>query len=169
MAVSRYASERYPDAAETALGAVAIGAPIADTLQAAFPTMSRSVAVQFARTVGSSGEARQIRNAPVATAEAAGIPADRVTVDTGLQVQAEYTVIYTIEGFDGSEYKLPVVVDTLPHGSTEEQILAAADLAASVMTDDDFPQYETELEEARTEGTQILSSEIVRGRINPIH
>lgn len=168
MAVSRYASERYPDAPAVALGAIALGHPIADTLQDAFPTMSRSVAVQFARTVGSSGEARQLRQAAPQTALHAGIPADRVTVDTALPINAEYTVVYTIEDVAGNEYKIPIILTNLPIGSTEEEILAAADVAAAVLTEEDAPQYEEEITEARRPGSTVASVEIVRVRINPI-
>jgi len=169
MAVSRYASERYPDATAVALGAIALGQPIADTLQDRYPTMSRSVAVQFARTVGSSGAARELRSAAPTTAANAGISADRVTVDTGLPIQAEYTVIYTIEDSAGQEYRIPVVITHLPAGASEEEILAAADAAASLLTEQDYPQYEEEIAEAQSAGSTVASVDIVRVRINPIH
>jgi hypothetical protein len=168
VAVSRYASERYPDAAAQALGAIALGQSIADTLQAQNRSMSRAVAVQFARTVGSSAAARELRQAAPQTAAAAGIPADRVQVDLGLPVPSEYTVIYVITDADGTEHRIPVVIQSLPAGATEAQIIAAADDAAALLLPTDIsPVIAEGVEAAQEAGSVVEETIIVRARINP--
>jgi hypothetical protein len=169
MAVSRYASERYPDAAAVALGAIALGQPIADTIQASYPKMSRAVAVQFARTAGSSSAARELRSAAPTAAANAGISADRVTVDTALPIRAEYTVIYTVTDSEDNEYKLPILIRNLPAGASRADILAEADSIAPQIASMLAPPCSEFRSAADAIGSTFGLPEIVRVRINPIH
>ncbi len=163
--VQTYAGALAQGAASTVLNALAQGQSPGAMLRERFPSLPGNVlgalVTNLSRTDTVHAQTARARD----TARASGVDSSRIVVVPNLLVQAEYTVIYTIVTAAGEELKLPIVVQNLPAGSSEGQILAAAAAPAMMLTAELNPRCAEIIVEGQAPGTQIESVEIVRIRI----